>query len=89
MKDRQIIHRMQQMCEESLPPDVFEMWQKVSIGLHRSRKSLDTWRAPWFGRGKQIKLYLFTRHTAYDPSGAGAVMYKYQWQRIPKGYEWI
>jgi hypothetical protein len=40
MEEKDIIKKMQQMCEESLSPDTFEMWEAVKKQLLENRKDL-------------------------------------------------
>lgn len=40
MTEKEIIEKMQSMCEESLSPDNFERWEKVKEGLELVRKNL-------------------------------------------------
>ena len=40
MEEKEIIEKMQNMCEESLSPDVFEKWEEVQKALQLVRKEL-------------------------------------------------
>lgn len=40
MTEKEIIERMQQMCEESLSPKTFEQWESVRYWLEQVRKDL-------------------------------------------------
>ena len=40
MEEKEIIEKMQGMCEESLSPDVFEKWEEVKKWLLKNRKNL-------------------------------------------------
>lgn len=41
-KDNAVMVRMQEMCEESLCPDHFEMWETIKDALFDTRSSLHT-----------------------------------------------
>ena len=41
MKEKEIIELIQKMCEESLPPNVFEQWENVKYWLIKNRKELN------------------------------------------------
>lgn len=40
MTEKEIIAKMQSMCEESLSPDTFEKWEEVKKWLESTRKNL-------------------------------------------------
>ena len=40
MTEKEIIERMNEMCEESLSPEVFEKWIDVKQWLESTRKNL-------------------------------------------------
>lgn len=39
-EEQQVVDKMQTMCEESLSPDTFEMWEQVKAELEMNRKDL-------------------------------------------------
>jgi pterin-4a-carbinolamine dehydratase len=40
-QDMAVMNRMQEMCEESLDPEHFEMWEEVKVTLFLNRNSLN------------------------------------------------
>lgn len=40
MEEREIVARINEMCIESLSPDVFEKWEEVKKSLESTRKNL-------------------------------------------------